>query len=133
MATHNVKKLEKEKIIENKLKRATARKSTSAQSTLLDGIINFHGGPRALSKLLTKELGQELPEQSLINWRQRAKIPLRLANPISKILGVSVYALNFRDAKLFFENDIVWTEVVESVKFLPESFKKKVLALKEPT
>lgn len=132
MASHYTKKLEKEKLIENKLKRATARKSKSAESTLLDGIINYYSGPRAFCKLLSEKLEQDIAEQSAVNWRQRGRIPLKLANPVSKILKVSVYALNYRDAKAFFDSEINWTEVVNSVKFIPDSFRLKVLALGEP-
>ena len=130
MATAKEKRIS---IASSRMERVQSKKYKSSQGMLIDGIVNYYGGPRVVAHLLSEKLGKEFHEQSCVNWRGRGKIPLKLANQIAKVFKVPVYALNFKDAKAFTGSDVEWEPTVRACKFLPSEFIERVLSLKQPT
>lgn len=95
-------------------------------------IVNKHGGLTRCARLLTKELGIEVTKWNLANWIYRKKVPLLYIKRIAKVLGVSPYALNYREYSDFNDSDKPWKQIVKSVAFIPVEKKREIYRLKHP-
>ena len=92
-------------------KYSVLNKVSSGQFIALTELINLHGGPAAMAKLLDEE------RYNVANWRDAGKIPLHKVGEVARKLEVSIYLLNFEDVAELNGVAPKWKEIVNAVGF----------------
>lgn len=109
------------------------KKSRSSQRMLIHELIRHYGGLSAITRKAAAALGEpEFSIQNFSNWRNRGWVPLEFAQRLAKPLGVTVYALNFKDVTRVLGADMTWREAVTDSKAFDGKTKRLILDLEAP-
>lgn len=101
-------------------------KFKKGDQALLAAIWEKYGGPAEIARLC------KLHQQSLVNWRLRGKVPLKMVKLISQTLGIPMWGLNYEEIKFVTTSELPsWKEVVTSYG-LGKEIEKRILFLKPP-
>lgn len=100
---------------------------------LIHELIRHYGGLSAITRKAAEILGEpEFSIQNFSNWRNRGWVPLEFAQRLAKPLGVTTYALNFKDVTRVLGKDLSWREAVMESKAFDGKTKRLILELEAP-
>lgn len=111
----------------------SVKKSRNSQRMLIHELIRHYSGLSAITRKAAVILGEpEFSIQNFSNWRNRGWVPLEFAQRLAKPLGVTPYALNFKDVTRVLGNGITWREAVNDSKVFDPKTKRLILELEAP-
>lgn len=115
---------------------ATALRKRDGQKRLIAELIRVNGGYTEFAKKVSAILGQPIPRQQIINWRNsKSGVPLKYCLTLGISLQCSHYALNYRDLRTFYQclrGNITWDDAVASCSFFSQDIKDRILSAKAP-
>lgn len=109
------------------------KRSRNSQKMLIHELIRHYGGLSAITRKAATILGEpEFSIQNFSNWRNRGWVPLEFAQRLAKPLGVTVYALNFKDITRVLGEKMTWREAVCESSIFDAKTKRLILELEAP-
>lgn len=106
------------KVNKSKLKAASPvdiKEENRPNAAVLKALVEYYGGNTKCAEMLSDILGEDIFPATLMNWKIRGTVPIKMVFKIAAAFDISPYALNYHGVLELTNEAPSWASIVKSI------------------